>query len=70
MENCIQCKPTNDRHTTIGKTYYILPDHTLMCYRHWWQAREPEYLFKGEYQETLNKLHEFKIRRPRPTAAH
>lgn len=58
MENCINCKPSNSRYATVGKTYYVLRDHTLLCYRHWYQANKPDYIISGEHSTLPNRLKE------------
>lgn len=57
MSNCTQCPLTKkDNFSHIGKTYYILPDLTIMCFRHWHQAGRPKYVHYGEHGPVQTKL--------------
>lgn len=52
--SCINCKPTNDNFQTVGKTYYLLSNKTVLCYRHWHQSNRPSYVLSGDYQSVMN----------------
>ena len=55
MDNCKQCKEVITSYDVIGKTYYILEDDSVLCYRHWHQERRPKYISKGDYNEVFFK---------------
>lgn len=48
--NCKNCKPDSP---TIGKTFFVLKDNSVLCYRHFHQTEQDagkkiEYLFQGD----------------------
>lgn len=43
--NCKHCKPESP---TIGKTFFVLNDKSILCYRHFHQSETMEYHFKGD----------------------
>jgi hypothetical protein len=52
MKNCYKCENAKDLSNNfdiIGKTYYVLPNGDVLCFRHWHQAGRPEYAQKGDY---------------------
>jgi hypothetical protein len=55
MENCINCKPIQNEFDTVGKTYYVLYDGSVMCYRHWYQAGSPHYKMVADYASLFSK---------------
>jgi hypothetical protein len=56
MEGCKECKEYSSLYDTVGKTYYKLEDHSILCYRHWHQAGKPEFKEFGEYINLYSKL--------------
>lgn len=60
QHNCTICPPKkaskDNNFSVIGKTYYILQDRSVMCFRHWHQANRPKFLFKGEHSVVYTKL--------------
>jgi len=43
--NCKYCKPNA---STIGKTFFVLKDNSVLCYRHFYQSGKKEYQFQGD----------------------
>jgi len=63
-DNCMECikeeRPVTDTFQVVGKTYYKLYQYQneplrLLCYRHWHQAGEPDYEFKGDYLDVIRR---------------
>lgn len=57
---CIHCNEISSSYDTIGKTYYKLPQCKdepvrLLCYRHWYQAGQPDFVKKGDYIDMFSK---------------
>lgn len=53
MQNCSKCSPIKNIFDTVGKTYYLLEDDSLLCYRHWYQEGKPKYKKKDEYNAAI-----------------
>ena len=43
--NCKYCKPDSP---TIGKTFFVLKDNSVLCYRHFYQSGKKEYQYQGD----------------------
>ena len=65
-DNCLECikeeRKVTDTFQVVGKTYYKLKDskkesNNLLCYRHWHQAGQPKYEFKGDYLDVIKKTY-------------
>jgi hypothetical protein len=60
MQGCTECKEIRNLFDTIGKTYYRLHQWKdepirILCYRHWYQAGEPPYERRGDYDLIFSK---------------
>jgi len=40
----------------IGKTFYVLGNDNILCYRHWYQCDTPECELFGDYDDLNTKL--------------
>jgi len=40
----------------IGKTFYVLGNDNILCYRHWYQCDTPECELFGDYDDLNAKL--------------